>query len=150
MRILLMRSIRFLMVMITGDVHGSPQARAKGIHVLAVRALRLCTSLHSFSWVDNGYIPDEHLLTILDALKSLPLHELTIRTFKNLGSPVWDALHQFRSLTVSVFYTLRSQTVQMCYQSVSIFCMEGPPRILQGWSEIPAPTLTHLDLGVGV
>jgi hypothetical protein len=28
--------------------------------------------------------------------------------------------------------------------------MEGPPRVLQGWSEPLGPTLTHLELGVSV
>ncbi|KAL5521347.1 hypothetical protein ACEPAG_9272 [Sanghuangporus baumii] len=113
-----------------GKLHGAPQTRAQHIHLLAVRALSLCTSLHSFVWEDGNFLPDEMLLSILGVLKTLPLRELTIRTFKNLGPSVWDTLHQFKDLS-----------------SVTIFCMEGPPRILQGWSETLAPTLTHLDLG---
>ncbi|KAL5504614.1 hypothetical protein ACEPAH_7277 [Sanghuangporus vaninii] len=113
-----------------GKLHGAPQTRAQHIHLLAVRALSLCTSLNSFTWVDDSFLPDEMLLSILGVLKSLPLRELTIRTFKNLGPSVWDTLHQLKGLS-----------------RISIFCMEGPPRILQGWSETLAPTLTHLDLG---
>lgn len=114
----------------SGHVHGAPQTRAQNIHILSLWALRLCTSLRTFSWVDDNFLPDEIFLGILDVLRTLPLTELTIRTFKNLGNPVWEVLHQIKGL-----------------KSVSILCMEGPPRILQGWSETLSLTLTHLELG---
>ncbi|THH07538.1 hypothetical protein EW145_g3311 [Phellinidium pouzarii] len=113
-----------------GTVHGAPQSRSQGVHELSLRALRLCTSIRSFSWVDDNFLPADTFLGFLEVLKTLPLQELTIRTFGNLGTPVWDILNQFKGL-----------------KSVSIFCMEGPPRFLQGWSETLSPTLTHLELG---
>ncbi|KAI5123831.1 hypothetical protein M0805_009123 [Coniferiporia weirii] len=114
----------------SGTVHGAPQSSSQGIHELALRALRLCTSIRAFAWVDDNFLPNDTLLAFLAVLRTLPLQELTIRTFGNLGPPVWEVLNQFKGL-----------------KSVSIFCMEGPPRILQGWSETLSPTLTHLELG---
>ncbi|EPT02466.1 hypothetical protein FOMPIDRAFT_1090242, partial [Fomitopsis schrenkii] len=49
-----------------------------------------------------------------------------------LSEEVWAKLQEFRGLT-----------------KVSLWVMEGPPRVLQGWSEHLGPTLTHLELGVG-
>ncbi|KAH8115170.1 hypothetical protein DFH11DRAFT_1688443 [Phellopilus nigrolimitatus] len=114
----------------SGTVHSAPQCRSQNIHELSLRSLRLCTSLRSFSWIDDNFLPDDTFLFFLDILKTLPLQKLTIRTFGNLGSPVWEILNQFKGL-----------------RSVSIFCMEGPPRILQGWSETLGPSLTYLELG---
>lgn len=36
------------------------------------------------------------------------------------------------------------------FRKVSIWCMEGPPRVLQGWSDKLGETLTHLELGVSL
>ena len=33
---------------------------------------------------------------------------------------------------------------------IAIWCMEGPPRVLQGWADRLGSTLTELELGVGL
>ncbi|TDL18013.1 hypothetical protein BD410DRAFT_822477 [Rickenella mellea] len=96
----------------------------------SLRALALCTQLRAFTWVDESELPDGVLLAFLDVLENLPLRILTIRTFGDLGKPVWDKLRTFTAL-----------------EKVSIWCMQGPPRILQGWSECLSNTLTSLELG---
>lgn len=73
------------------------------------------------------------LLSFLNILRGLGLRQLTIRTYLGLGEEVWAKLQEFRGLT-----------------KVSLWVMEGKPRVLQGWSEHLGPTLTHLELGVGV
>lgn len=83
-----------------GTVHSAPQCRSQNIHELSLRSLRLCTSLRSFSWIDDNFLPDDTFLFFLDILKTLPLQKLTIRTFGNLGSPVWEILNQFKGLRV--------------------------------------------------
>lgn len=55
--------------------------------------------------MDDNFLPDEFFLAILDVLKTLPLRELTIRTFKNLGNEVWDVLHQFTGLKVITYFS---------------------------------------------
>lgn len=99
------------------------------------KALRLCVNLQSFSWTDDsahGASNDYDLLAYLDILQQLPrLQEFTIHTYVGLSEPVWSKLKEFSSL-----------------RKVAIWCMEGQPRILQGWSEKLGDTLTHLELGV--
>ena len=98
--------------------------------------MKLCTNIQSFSWSDespDASHNDEVLLTFLKILQNLNLRQLTIRTYLGLGEEVWKKLQEFRGLT-----------------KVSLRVMEGPPRVLQGWSEHLGPTLTHLELGVGV
>ena len=34
------------------------------------------------------------------------------------------------------------------FRKIAIWSMEGPPRVLQGWSDKLGDTLTHLELGV--
>ncbi|RXW20440.1 hypothetical protein EST38_g5425 [Candolleomyces aberdarensis] len=72
------------------------------------------------------------LIPFLDAIKKLPrpLEELKIRVHNDPDQQVWDELHKISGL-----------------RKVSIWCMEGPPRVLRGWSERLGPTLTHLELG---
>jgi hypothetical protein len=72
-------------------------------------------------------------MAFIDVLRSLPVKELTIQTFSGLGEPVWEKLHQFTRL-----------------QSISIWCMEGPPRVMKGWSDKVGDTLRKLELGVSV
>ncbi|KAI0827702.1 hypothetical protein BC628DRAFT_1409623 [Trametes gibbosa] len=96
------------------------------------KALRLCVNLQAFTWSDDSTEgPDEgDFVKYLEVLKELPLRELVIRTFYGLSDTVWTQLQNFTALS-----------------KVSIWCMEGKPRILQGWSEKLGPSLTHLELG---
>lgn len=100
-----------------------------------LRALGLCTKLTSFAWIDDSLSADDTLLSLIEVIRKLqhPLHELTIRTHSDLGAEVWTQLNTLTGL-----------------RSISLWCMEGPPRVLQGWSEPLGPTLTHLELGVSV
>lgn len=98
-----------------------------------MKALSLCTSLKSFTWTDDSRSQGFALMAFLDIIKSFPapLEELNIRTHNALATEVWDEINKVAGL-----------------KRVSIWCMEGPPRVLQGWSELLGPTLTHLELGV--
>lgn len=95
----------------------------------------MCTKLTSFSWIDDSLATHDTLLSIINILRKQkhPLHELTIRTHSDLGTEVWSQLNTLTGL-----------------RSISLWCMEGPPRVLQGWSEPLGSTLTHLELGVSV
>ncbi|KAJ3848299.1 hypothetical protein EV368DRAFT_49581 [Lentinula lateritia] len=114
----------------TGAVHRARLPRYATITDDALKALALCTNLHSFTWMDDTmYGP------AMDALGSnsngLPLRSLTIRTHSDLGTSVWDSLNTLSGLT-----------------RVSVWSMEGPPRVLQGgWSIVLGPTLEELELG---
>ena len=90
-------------------------------------------NLVGFTWSDESSdIGDEgDFMEYLDILQTLPLRELIIRTFYGLSDSVWARLQDFTAL-----------------HKVSIWCMEGKPRILQGWSEKLGASLTHLELGV--
>ncbi|PIL33796.1 hypothetical protein GSI_04421 [Ganoderma sinense ZZ0214-1] len=96
------------------------------------KALRLCVNLEAFTWSDDScdLVGEQDLMAYLDALQRLPLRELVMRTFYGLSDEIWERLQAFTEL-----------------KKVSIWCMEGKPRILQGWSEKLGPTLTHLELG---
>ncbi|KAJ3476157.1 hypothetical protein NLI96_g11360 [Meripilus lineatus] len=97
-------------------------------------ALRHCTNLRSFTWIDDGHDTsyDVDLLSYLSILQTLPhLSSLTIRTSSGISEQVWEKLTQLTGL-----------------QTVSIWCLHGKPRVLQGWSEKLGDTLTHLELGV--
>lgn len=83
------------------------------------------------TWIDDSATSAETLLPFLDVMRTLPLRELTIRTHSDLGKIVWTQLIKLTGL-----------------RKISIWCMEGPPRVLQGWSDCLGPTLTHLELGV--
>ncbi|KAF9523841.1 hypothetical protein CPB83DRAFT_798739 [Crepidotus variabilis] len=110
----------------TGAVHrGYPDITRD-----TLTSLPLCTNLRSMTWIDDSPATDSTLLKFLDVVRKLPLRELTIRTHSDLGETVWSQLVTLTGL-----------------QKVSIWCMEGPPRVLQGWSEPLGTTLTHLELG---
>ncbi|KAI8978244.1 hypothetical protein BD414DRAFT_495012 [Trametes punicea] len=96
------------------------------------QALRLCTNLEGFTWSDDSAdgTDERDFLRYLDILQVLPLRELVIRAFYGLSDVVWARLQDFTGFT-----------------KVSIWCMEGKPRILQGWSEKLGASLTHLELG---
>ncbi|OSC98437.1 hypothetical protein PYCCODRAFT_1439306 [Trametes coccinea BRFM310] len=96
------------------------------------QALRLCVNLEGFTWSDDSAdgTNEVDLLAYLDILETLPLRELVIRTFCGLSDNAWAKLQEFTGLA-----------------KVSIWCMDGKPRILQGWSEKLGASLTHLELG---
>lgn len=83
------------------------------------------------TWIDDSSSSDATLLAFLEVIRGLPLRELTIRTHSDLGEAVWSQLITLTGL-----------------RKISLWCMEGPPRVLQGWSEPLGTTLTHLELGV--
>ena len=85
------------------------------------------------TWIDDSISTDGTLLAFLDVMRTLPLRELTIRTHSDLGQNVWSQLIKFTGL-----------------RKISLWCMEGPPRVLQGWSDLLGTTLTHLELGVSI
>lgn len=115
----------------TGTIHRGVLPQYPNITADTLKALSLCTNLRSMTWVDDSSTTFASLIiSFLNVLRSLPLRELTIRTHSDLGEQVWAEL-----------ITLRK---------ISIWCMEGPPRVLQGWSEPLGNTLTHLELGVSV
>ena len=76
---------------------------------------------------------DNTLASLLAIVRVHPLRELCIRTHSDLGEAVWSELITLTGL-----------------RKISIWCMEGPPRVLQGWSESLGDTLTELELGVSV
>ncbi|GAV99201.1 hypothetical protein LENED_000642 [Lentinula edodes] len=124
-------------------------------------ALALCTNLHSFTWMDDTMYgpvmgtlgpggrgsnmtkaPGAFLTKFVGLVRGnateggsnsngLPLRSLTIRTHSDLGTSVWDSLNTLSGLT-----------------RVSVWSMDGPPRVLQGgWSIVLGPTLEELELG---
>ncbi|EPQ55225.1 hypothetical protein GLOTRDRAFT_138843 [Gloeophyllum trabeum ATCC 11539] len=95
----------------------------------SLAALKLCTNLHTFSWIDDTFAEDT-FLSFLRVLKSLPLQGLTIRTSGDLGDTVWAKLQALTGL-----------------RRIAIWSMEGPPRVLKGWAQHLSGTLTHLELG---
>ncbi|KAL0072533.1 hypothetical protein AAF712_000296 [Marasmius tenuissimus] len=114
----------------TGAVHRGLTPRYPTITEDTLSALSLCTNLYSMTWIDDTAATGRILLLFLAVLKKLPLRSLTIRTHSDLGEEVWKELITFTGL-----------------EKVSIWCMEGPPRVLQGWSSMLGKTLTHLELG---
>ncbi|KAJ3998718.1 hypothetical protein F5050DRAFT_1566525 [Lentinula boryana] len=123
----------------TGAVHGAILPRYATITDDALKALALCTNLRSFTWMDDtmyGVFLTRfvHIVRgnpIGGGHSGLPLRSLTIRTHSDLGSSVWDSLNSLSGLT-----------------RVSVWSMDGPPRVLQGgWSLALGPTLEELELG---
>ena len=76
---------------------------------------------------------DNTFLSLLAIVRVHPLRELCIRTHSDLGTSVWSELVTLIGL-----------------RKIYIWCMEGPPRVLQGWSEFLGDTLTELELGVSI
>ncbi|KAJ4487186.1 hypothetical protein C8J55DRAFT_424180, partial [Lentinula edodes] len=124
----------------TGAVHRALLPRYATITDDALKALALCTNLHSFTWMDDTMY--EFLTKFVGLVRGnateggsnsngLPLRSLTIRTHSDLGTSVWDSLNTLSGLT-----------------RVSVWSMDGPPRVLQGgWSIVLGPTLEELELG---
>lgn len=98
-----------------------------------LKALCLCENLYSFTWVDDTAVSTNIFLSFLNVLHDLPLRALTLRTYSDLGEDAWAFLNTFPEL-----------------QKVAIWCMHGPPRVLQGWAPLLGSTLTELELGVRV
>ncbi len=98
-----------------------------------LKALRLCDNLYSFTWIDDTSASPTTFLSLLDALRGLPLRAITLRTYSDLGEDAWTLLNTVTNL-----------------QKVAIWCMNGPPRVLQGWAPFLGSTLTELELGVWI
>jgi hypothetical protein len=81
--------------------------------------------------MDDSFTGDTILLAFLEVIRFLPIRELDIRTCCDIGEEAWAQLNSFTGL-----------------RKVNIWCMEGPPRVLQGWTSALGKTLTHLNLGV--
>lgn len=78
-----------------------------------------------------SFTTESTLLSFLHVLRNSPIKEITVRSYSDLGEEVWEQLRQMTGL-----------------RKIAIWSMEGPPRVLQGWSEKLGDTLTHLELGV--
>ncbi|KAF5380489.1 hypothetical protein D9615_004761 [Tricholomella constricta] len=96
-----------------------------------LKALALCKNLESIAWIDDSSTTDSTLLSFIAVVREHPLQEISIRTHSDLGTAVWSEINTLSGL-----------------RKISIWCMEGPPRVLQGWSESLGSTLTHLELGL--
>ncbi|TFK45070.1 hypothetical protein BDQ12DRAFT_621679 [Crucibulum laeve] len=114
----------------TGAIHRGLLPYHRDITANTLQALSLCHNLRSMTWVDDSTTTDSILLAFLEVVRLLPMRELTIRTHSDLGETVWSQLVGLTGL-----------------RKISIWCMEGPPRVLQGWSGRLGSTLTHLELG---
>ncbi|KAF8817512.1 hypothetical protein BYT27DRAFT_7199043 [Phlegmacium glaucopus] len=114
----------------TGSIHRGLLVRYPHITRDTLAALALCKNLQSMTWVDDSASSAGTLLAFLDVIRTLSLRELTIRTHSDLGENVWTQLIKLTGL-----------------RKISIWCIEGPPRVLQGWSDLLGATLTHLELG---
>jgi hypothetical protein len=98
-----------------------------------LKALSLCNNLYSFTWIDDTPTLPIVFLSFLNILRDLPLRALTLRTYSDLGEDAWASINTFPNL-----------------QKVAIWCMDGPPRVLQGWAPLLGSTLTELELGVRI
>lgn len=99
----------------------------------ALIAVSRCSNLQSMTWIDDSSTENPVLFAFMNAIHSLPVRELTIRTLSDFGEKVWRTLKQRAGL-----------------RKLSLWCMDGPPRVLEGWSDILGDTLTHLELGVSI
>jgi len=107
-------------------------------------ALNKCNHLESFTWTEQAdrlttqhhedpmahSVADQSLRGVTRVLRELPITELTIRSYVGLSEEAWSELIKISGL-----------------KKLSLWCMEGQPRVLQGWSETLGSTLTHLELG---
>jgi len=111
----------------------------------ALAALRLCTHLQTFTWTDDQAdrlnkqahadpvshdVADQSLREVIKVLHGLHITELTIRTYSGLSEEAWTEMRKLTGL-----------------KRLALWCVEGRPRVLQGWSETLGSTLTHLELG---
>jgi hypothetical protein len=133
---------------------GSDDSYSGSIHKFGTKlfdnllvALRKCEHLESFAWTEQAdrlttqphedpmahSVADQSLRGVTKVLRELPITELTIRSYVGLSEEAWSELIKISGL-----------------KKLSLWCMEGQPRVLQGWSEALGNTLTHLELGVSV
>lgn len=110
-------------------------------------ALSKCNNLESFTWSEQAdrlttqahedpmahSVADQSLRGVTKVLRELPITELTIRSYVGVSEEAWSGLIKISGL-----------------KKLSLWCMEGQPRVLQGWSETLGSTLTHLELGVSL
>lgn len=101
------------------------------VTLAVLKALSLCENLYSFTWVDDTSALPTVFQSFLKILRDLPLRALTLRTYSDPGEDAWAFLNTIPDL-----------------QKVAIWCMNGPPRVLQGWAPLLGSTLTELELGV--
>ncbi|KAJ6631493.1 hypothetical protein B0H10DRAFT_496413 [Mycena sp. CBHHK59/15] len=113
-----------------GAVHRGRSPRYPHITEDTLRALALCVNLRSMTWIDDFPGSDTCFLSFISVVRNHPLRSLTIRTHRDLGEDVWSKLTTLTGL-----------------QKISIWCLEGPPYLLNGWAEPLGSTLTHLELG---
>ncbi|KAK0226369.1 hypothetical protein IW262DRAFT_1361586 [Armillaria fumosa] len=114
----------------TGAVHCGHLPGYPNITRDALIAVSRCSNLQSMTWIDDSSTANPALFAFMNAIHSLPVRELTIRTLKDFGEEIWQTLKQRVSL-----------------RKLSLWCLDGPPRVLEGWSDILRDTLTHLELG---
>jgi hypothetical protein len=117
----------FFFLSLLGVLHASCPSITEAV----LKALCLCDNLYSFTWIDDTSVSPAAFLSFLEVLRGLPLRAITLRTFSNLGEDAWTLLNTFANL-----------------QKVAIWCMNGPPCVLQGWAPLLGSTLTELELGV--
>ncbi|KAI0300463.1 hypothetical protein B0F90DRAFT_1810362 [Multifurca ochricompacta] len=82
-----------------------------------LKALRLCDNLHSFTWIDDTSASPAAFLSFLVILRRFPYD-------------AWTLINAFPDL-----------------KKVAVWCMNGPPRVLQGWAPLLGSTLIELELG---
>ncbi|KZP13745.1 hypothetical protein FIBSPDRAFT_834849 [Athelia psychrophila] len=114
----------------TAAVHRIAPRDHPNITETTLAALRLCKKLRRISWNDDSYTIDIFLRKFFAAIRELPIRDLVVRSYSDFGEETWSHLTQMRGL-----------------EKVAIWCMEGPPRVLQGWADKLGSTLTHLELG---
>ena len=137
-----------------GSGRGTDASRLGSIHKFGTKlfdnlltALRKCEHLDSFTWTEQAdrlttqphedpmahSVADQSLRGVTMVLRELPITELTIRSYVGLSEGAWSELIKISGL-----------------KKLSLWCMEGQPRVLQGWSETLGNTLTNLELGVSM
>ncbi|KAK0459128.1 uncharacterized protein EV420DRAFT_1538449 [Desarmillaria tabescens] len=114
----------------TGAVHCGHLPGYPNITRDALIAVSRCSNLQSMTWIDDSSTANSVLFAFMNAIHNLPVRELTIRTLSDFGEEVWQTLKQRAGL-----------------RKLSLWCMDGPPRVLEDWSNILGDTLTHLELG---
>lgn len=133
---------------------GSDSSRSGSIHKYGttlfdnlLAALGKCKHLESFTWTAQAdrlttqphedpmahSVADQSLRGVTKVLRGLSITELTVRSYVGLSEEAWSELIKISGL-----------------KKLSLWCMEGQPRVLQGWSETLGSTLTHLELGVSL
>lgn len=114
-------------LMVLGVLHATYPTITEAVLI----AISLCENLYSFTWVDDTSALPTVFLSFLKILRGLPLRALTLRTKSDPGEDAWAFLNTIPNL-----------------QKVAVWCMNGPPRVLQGWAPLLGSTLTELELGV--